>query len=161
MWNLCWFFSSEEKKKQNKTKDVGKLVRRFYEELPATDSQGYWPEQQGLCGKSETCSGLRVQVHLRAAQSFQKGEVNTKCRRDCFCNGQRLFLIWHSFLPIQKCGSLAVEQEWCCCLGTISFTPLKCFLDWIMRHKIYLQTVALSVSLCKRWLPGCLSHNPF
>lgn len=95
-------------KKKNKNKDVGKFVRRFYEELPATDSQGYWPEQQGLCGKSETCSGLCVQVHLRAAQ---KGEVNTKCHRDCFCNGQRLFLIWRSFLPIEKCGSLAVSRS--------------------------------------------------
>lgn len=59
-------------------KNGGKFLIRFYEKLPATGSQWAWPEQRGLCGESSSCADLRVGVHLRLDQSFQREEKSTQ-----------------------------------------------------------------------------------
>lgn len=124
--NRCWLFPYGEQ-------DWCQIFRRFYEELPAPGSQWAWPEQHELCGESSSCA-CRSAFETWPVIS-EGGRVNSGCHRDCFCNSWRLFQNCHSFLPRVRCGSLALSRNICCYLGSFSFTPFKCFLEWIMRQK--------------------------
>lgn len=143
-------------------KDGGKFLRRFCEELPVARSQGDWPEEHGLGWESSSCTDLHVGVHLTTAWSFQR-EIKSTLVATGIASATAGDCSWIGILFYQERSVVFWHWAGMVLLSWYHFfTPLKCFLDWIIRHKICLHTAALGTSLCKRCLLGCLFlHNLF
>lgn len=144
MWNLCWFFSSGKKNMLvNLSEDFMRSCQPWSLKDIGLSSMG----SVGSLKLALTCMGKciwELPSYFRKVKSTLGATgVASAMARDCS---------WSGILFYQEKN--VVVWRWAG-MVLLSFTPLKCFLDWIMRHKIYLQTVALSVSLCKRlvtWL---------
>lgn len=122
-----------------------------------------WLEQHGLCGESRGCAALCVGVHLRAVQSFQR-EVKWA-----------LGAIGIASATARACSLSLFHQERSVVVWNWAGMVLLCWNRFFHTSKMFiglwntkfadckkLQTAALTVSLCKRWLSGFLFlHNRF